>query len=501
MQYFRVRCFLAVVAEAVCAVLLASTANAATLTVTTASDEIGSVLSLREAIAQALPGDEINFDPSLAGQTIVLTQGQLTIDKELTVTGPGAFALTIDGNIIHRVLQITNDVTNGKVVSISGVTIANGNEGRPNVGSGVFNEGTLALSNCIVTRNGHNAAAQGSGIANSGTLAINHCTISNNGASDVFNGGGIRNSGTLAIQNSTVLANHAMLGGGILNIGTLTVINSTISGNTAIRGLGTGGAAGIAAGGVVRLINSTVSGNHSATFAGGISAGINVQLQNTIVAGNTANTGPDCSGTFTSLGHNIIGTTQDCAVALEPSDQVGDPLLGDFLDAGSPGNGRFPLRNDSPAIDAGDADACVALSTDQLDTPRRGPCDIGAVEFYPVINDLVSVTNMTTAFDPTPVAGGPAGTFRITAEFTNNNSQPVAYRFAEVSELSGGNLLLNANGGAGGVGARVTTSGSNTVLLPGATETFEFLIGLQSPEPFTFFVNILADTQLNNSFE
>ncbi len=80
MRYFRVRCFLAVAATAAVGVVLSvSAANAATLTVTTASDEIGSVLSLREAIAQALPGDEINFDPSLAGQTIVLTQGQLTM--------------------------------------------------------------------------------------------------------------------------------------------------------------------------------------------------------------------------------------------------------------------------------------------------------------------------------------------------------------------------------------------------------------------------------------
>ena len=110
------------------------------------------------------------------------------------------------------------------------------------------------------------------------------------------------------------------------------------------------------------------------------------------------------------------------------------------------------------AIDAGNDAACPP--TDQLDTPRNGPCDIGAIEFYPVVNDLVAVGNVSTDFDATPVPGGPAGTFRITADFTNTSNQAIVNPFAEVVELTGGNLLLNADGGAGGVGARLTLSDS-----------------------------------------
>ena len=59
-------------------------------------------------------------------------------------------------------------------------------------------------------------------------------------------------------------------------------------------------------------------------------------------------------------------------------------------------------------------------------------------------------------FDPSPVPGGPAGVFRIIAEFSNTSAQAIVNPFVEVVELTGENLLLNADGGAGGVGARLT---------------------------------------------
>jgi hypothetical protein len=197
------------------------------------------------------------------------------------------------------------------------------------------------------------------------------------------------------------------------------------------------------------------------------------------------------------LGNNLIGDPTHCGFTA--SDRQGDPGLGEFIDDGAPGHGRVPLLSGSQAIDAGNEAACAA--TDQLDTPRRGACDIGAVEFYPVVNNLVVVSNISSAFDPEAVPGGPAGTLRITAEFTNTSAQMIGHLLSEVIELAEGNLLLNADRGAGGVGARLTIPDSgNTPLLPGATETFEFIIGLQKQEAFTFFVNMLGDPQTSNTF-
>ncbi len=99
---------------------------------------------------------------------------------------------------------------------------------------------------------------------------------------------------------------------------------------------------------------------------------------------------------------------------------------------------------------------------------------------------------MSTAFDATVVPGGPAGTFHISADFINTSTQAMVNPFAEVVGLSGGNVLLNAEGGAGGVGARRRIA-DTSILAPGSTGTFDFLIGLQNREPFTFLVNVLGN--------
>src|SRR5262245_63158601 len=79
------------------------------ITVDTLVDELdGSIvdgdISLRDAIAASPAGGEINF--SVTG-TIGLSLGQVTINKSLTVTGPGADLLTIDQNTVgSRVFNI-----------------------------------------------------------------------------------------------------------------------------------------------------------------------------------------------------------------------------------------------------------------------------------------------------------------------------------------------------------------------------------------------------------
>src|SRR5439155_11602502 len=63
--------------------------------------------SLRAAIAAAQSGDQIVFDGSLQGQTILLTSGPLAIDKSLDIEGLGADQLTVSGNNASRVFDIT----------------------------------------------------------------------------------------------------------------------------------------------------------------------------------------------------------------------------------------------------------------------------------------------------------------------------------------------------------------------------------------------------------
>ena len=106
---------------------LPSTALAATVT-TTADSGAG---SLRAAIAASAAGDTINFDPSLNGQTITLTSGALMISHTLTISGPGAGDLTVNGNNLSSVFDIDTPVGSHSSVTISGLTITGGKGATP----------------------------------------------------------------------------------------------------------------------------------------------------------------------------------------------------------------------------------------------------------------------------------------------------------------------------------------------------------------------------------
>src|SRR6266511_885838 len=75
-------------------------AHAATITVTNTNDSGAG--SLRQALIDASDGDTITF--AVSG-TIVLTSGELLVDKSITIPGPGAGRLAVDGNATSRVFH------------------------------------------------------------------------------------------------------------------------------------------------------------------------------------------------------------------------------------------------------------------------------------------------------------------------------------------------------------------------------------------------------------
>jgi len=399
---------------------LAMPANATTIVVTNTNDSGPG--SLRQALAIANDGDAINF--AVTG-SITLTSGGLVIDKNVTISGPGANQLSIDGNQGDFVFAVDADET----AVIASLTIKNGQIGIGNVGA-------LTVSRCAVSSNsfgGLSNVANGQTSTNA-TLTIANSIVSDNSGPGVSNGAFMgsatvtilnstltRNSGAIstsgfeggtnvAVTNSTISGNSADLGGGIYSYwSTVTVVNSTLSGNSA----GTNGGGIYAEGPLVEISNSTISGNSAGTSGGAIFNNTSgyVRIDNSTLTGNSAGSGGgiytvnavDLSdtildagvsgenifnngGVVTSYGYNL--SSDDGGGYLNgPGDQINtDPMLGPLRDNGGP-TFTHALSPHSPAINAGDPSFPPPPSYDQRDSPFvrvfDGRIDIGAFELQP----------------------------------------------------------------------------------------------------------------------
>jgi len=352
--------------------------------------------------------------------------GDLDITAPVAISGAGPATTIVDGGALEHVFH-TSGIAPGSTVSISGVTIRNGNGWGG--GGGIWHaSGSLILTNVVVSSNTASVGGSGGGVYNSfATMTITNSTISGNTSpggigGGIYNGfgtmtitdstisgndvpggsgGGINSDGTLTINTSTVNGNSASTGGGITSFGPLTVTNSTISGNTATNQIPPalagitplilvprtfdGGGIYLGLGefiGSLNITNSTISGNSATTAGGGIFkevlqfGTVNVNLKNTIVANQLA--GGDCNTAVTTT-LNDLDSDGTCGVLT-----TANPLLGPLANNGG-ATFTHALLAGSPAIDTGDVATCAAVPVNNLDqrgVPRpQGPgCDIGSFE-------------------------------------------------------------------------------------------------------------------------
>ena len=211
------------------------------ITVTTTADQGNG--SLRGAIAAAKSGDSIRFAKGLAGKTIALTSGQLTLTKDLTIDGSGAAGLTISGNKKSRVFLLEKKYK----ATLKNLTIANGKTLGAGGGIDTRHESTLVLENVKVNNNvselggglrvGHLAKAtiiNSSFVGNDGTLTDKH---------KGFSGGAIAHNesrGQIIIKGSRFENNVGSIGGAIYSFSsvTFTVEDSVFKKNVAKNGAG-----------------------------------------------------------------------------------------------------------------------------------------------------------------------------------------------------------------------------------------------------------------------
>ena len=223
--------------------------------------------------------DTIVFAPGLTSggaATITLGESHLTISSDLTITGPGADLLIIDGHDATGIFYFDNTVeenSNGElsgIVKLSGMTLTRG-AGFTGVSAGlggaVTNFADATLTDMIIS---NSTGPDGGGIFNQGDMALVNCLVTGNKETS-SGGGGIYNDGDMTIDRTTVSENQTVGdGGGIQNTGTLTITNSTISNNSADGDDGEGGGISNYFEGEVTVKNSTVSGNTSGLSGGGL---------------------------------------------------------------------------------------------------------------------------------------------------------------------------------------------------------------------------------------
>jgi len=354
-------------------------------------------------------------------------------------------------------------IYNAGMLTVSSSTFENSAASN---GGGIYNAGTLTVNNSFFGRN--NAWSSGGGIYNTGTLTVSNTTFDFNNSTDfrygTAFGGGIYNAGALTLSNSTLVRNVALNGGGIYNTGTLKVSNSTLAENHG----GYGGAIYFATVSSLEsvLTNVTIAYN-SGFIGGGICSSYGpslLTLNNTIVASNSPSYGyhyesADISGPMNyGSAHNLIGIGGSGGLDASSGNQVGvaDPGLRLLGHYG----GRtltVPLMTGSPAIDAGNNALAVDASGAVLSTDQRGP------GFQRIYNGPVDIG----AFEAQPV------TLPVNFTVTNtNDSDPGSLRQAIMDAelrgtLDGGPLTINFAIPTTDPGYNATTGKSTITLTTG----------------------------------
>jgi hypothetical protein len=337
--------------------------------------------SLRQAAIDAVSGDTIDMS-SLTCGTITLTTGAIAIGQaDLTLQGPGALALAIDGNSSDRVLfhlgtgnLVVNDVmlqhghkyvaddagignaAGGCVFSAGSLTLdhtwskycdaTSPDVNSPVRGGAVYAAGGVSLINSFVTASSATSTAfeaRGGGVYSPTSLFMLDSSVSGNettsphGASGggiavgSLRDGGVTGSST-AIKYSTLSQNHSSLWGGAAYVtGSFLMQNSTVSANSACR---SAGLYLLNTGTPAQILSSTISGN--AASCGGAAAGISMwqsdlKLRDTTIAFNTSHAPEGATKYGTGVRMNQAHTLdlENTIIASNTVDQGSGPLADD----------------------------------------------------------------------------------------------------------------------------------------------------------------------------
>ncbi len=111
----------------------------------------------------------------------------------------------------------------------------------------------------------------------------------------------------------------------------------------------------------------------------------------------------------------------------------------------------------------------------------------------PSVNHRLKLSNLTQTYDSTPQANAPHGVYHVNATFTNVTEITLETLSFTVTNVVGGNMVLNADGGPGGLAAKISVPaaalGGDGFLEPNEAFTVTFDVGLAGTTVSNFTVN------------
>jgi predicted outer membrane repeat protein len=381
--------------------------------------------SLRAAITNANSAAGSKTITVLARGTIALQSPLPTATNTLTVTGPGADQLTVQGSAMPSAV-----FTASGPLTLKAMTIAGGMHAGDNGGGIAASGSSLFVDGVVITGN---TAVSGAAIHCQGALTISNSTISANVGT-----GAIFAAGDTSVVDSTIEDNQGTAIVFPTAGKTLTIDRSTISGNTDDSGIG-----GLRLqGGTAMIRNSTFSGNIGRqggdfwTFSDDVTLSlVNVTAANsaapallfdhsaTVILRNTLFAGPGerCSldSQPMSQGHNM-SSDSTCNLSASTDKSDADSRLAALADNGGTTKTHMPMAG-SLALNAGDNVAVDPVDQRGKVRIQFSVVDIGAVE---------AVEPVITTQPTTPEALLEGGMFTLTVVAMNQDSSaPLGFQW------------------------------------------------------------------------
>ena len=234
--------------------------------------------SLRQAIADAPAGGTVTFQSGLTGK--VLLSGQLTVDKGITIEGPGADVVSVSTQSGGEIVVLrTEDPVTLRALTFTGEDRGSGRGSFVKADFNTAYNANLTVEDMVLKQN--QAFLFGALYLFDGQMTVRRSTFENNRAAQTV-GGGAANGYAI-----------------IYTLGTLYLADSFVRDNASPGPI-------IRANASARIERTVLSGN-TAQKGSGFVESPSLTLANNTFQSNTVNGAPaGCSGTVTSEGGNFF---------------------------------------------------------------------------------------------------------------------------------------------------------------------------------------------------